>query len=163
MHFEVFTVYIAAGFLGILGDAFGKMFGVVWDVIKWIGQLIKDLFQGLIDLIVGFFEVIYALIDGILYFLFKCGVLIVKLFILLFETAKLIWSLVVGFTKTLASLSYTPRGSSGTGYSATIGRLFDSLSVLQIDSIAYVLLFILWMFTAVGAIKLLSSIRVGGE
>jgi hypothetical protein len=163
MGYQVFTLYIAAGFLGILGDAFGKMFGVIWDVIQWIGQLIKSLFQDLIDLIVSFFEIIYALIDGVLYFLFKCGVLIVKLFILLFETAKLLWSLVVGFTKTLASLTYIQRGSSGTGYSETLGKLFDSLSVLQIDRIAYVSLFALWMGTAVAAIKLLSSIRVGGD
>jgi hypothetical protein len=160
MGYQTFTLIIAAG---ILGDAFGKVFDVIWGAIEWVGRLIKSLFQGLIDIIVSFFEIIYALIDGLLYFLFKCGVLIVKLFVLLFETAKLLWSLIVGFTRTLASLTYTTQSTSGTGYSETLGRLFDSLSVLQIDRIAYVLLFILWMFTAVGAIKLLSSIRVGGD
>ncbi|GIN62758.1 hypothetical protein J27TS8_27510 [Robertmurraya siralis] len=149
--------------MGIIGDAFGKLFGVIWDGIKWLGNLLWSLFQGLIDIIVGFFEVIYALIAGLLYFLFKIGVLAVKLFTLLLETAKILWSLVVGFGKTLASLAYSPRGGSGTGYSEMLGKLFDNLSLLQINVIAYILLFILWMFTAVGAIKLISSIRVGGD
>jgi hypothetical protein len=149
--------------MGIIGDAFGNLFGVIWSGIKWLGNLLWSLFQGLINILVSFFEVIYALIAGLLYFLFKVGVLAVKLFTLLFETMKILWSLVVGFAKTLASLTYTPKGSSGTGYSEMLGKLFNNLSVLQIDVIAYILLFILWMFTAVGAMKLISSIRVGGD
>lgn len=149
--------------MGIIGDAFGKLFKVIWDGIKWLGNQIWSFFQTLIDIIVNFIEVIFALITGFLYFLYKIGVLAVKLFQLLFETAKILWSLVVGFGRTLASLSYTPRGSSGTGYSEILGKLFSNLSVLQIDSIAYILLFVIWMFTAVGAIRLVSSIRVGGD
>lgn len=148
---------------GIIGDAFGKLFDVVWGAIKWVGGLLHSLFQGLIDLFVGFFEVIYALIDGLLYLLFKIGVLAVKLFMAIFEFAKLLWSLVVGFGKTLASLSYSPHSTSGTGYSEMLGKLFNNLGVLQIDVIAYILLFALWLFTAVSAIKLVASIRVGGE
>jgi hypothetical protein len=149
--------------VGLIGDAFGKLFGVIWDGLKWLGGLLKNLFQGLIDLLVSFFKVIYALIDGLLYFLYKCGILAVKLFHLLFETAKLLWSLIVGFAKTLASLSYSPRSSSGTGYSEMLGKLFHNLSFLQIDVVAYILLFVLWICTAVAAMKLLSSIRVGGD
>lgn len=149
--------------MGIIGDAFGKLFKVIWDGIKWLGNQIWSFFQTLIEIIVNFIEVIFALITGFLYFLYKIGVLAVKLFQLLFETAKILWSLVVGFGRTLASLSYTPRGSSGTGYSEILGKLFSNLSVLQIDSIAYILLFVIWMFTAVGAIRLVSSIRVGGD
>lgn len=149
--------------MGIIGDAFGSLFGVIWDGLKWLGNFIKSLFQGLIDILVNFFKVIYDLIDGLLYFLYKCGVLLVKLFELLLNTAKLLWSLIVGFGRTLASLSYSPRGSSGTGYSEMLGKLFSNLSFLQIDVIAYILLFAIWIITAVAAMKLLSSIRVGGD
>lgn len=150
--------------MGIIGDAFKKLFDVLWDAIKWVGTLLKNLFQGLVDIFIGFFEVIYALIDGLLYFLYKVGVLAVKLFLLLFEAAKVLWSLVVGFAKTLASLSYTPRGSSGAGgYSEVFGKLFGMLDTLQINVVAYILLFMIWIMTAVGAIKLVSSIRVGGD
>lgn len=149
--------------MGIIGDAFGKLFEVIWEGIKWIGEFIRDLFQGLIDLIVGFFELIFALIDGLLYFLYMIGVVAVKLFTLFFELAKFLWSLVTGFGRTLASLSYTPQGSSGTAYSGMLGKLFDYLSFLQIDVLAYVLLFVLWYITAITALKLISSIRVGGD
>ncbi|AIF45729.1 hypothetical protein [Virgibacillus sp. SK37] len=149
--------------MGIITDAFGKLFKVIWDVILWIYDGIRNIIQTVIDVIVGFFQVIFDLIEGILYFLYMIGVLAVKLFTLLFEVGKVLWSLVVGFGRTLASLSYSPRGSGGNGYSSTIGKLFDKLEPLQIAPIAYILLFILWYITAISAMKLISSIRVGGS
>jgi hypothetical protein len=160
--------------MGIIGDAFGKLFGflgtifsglfgVIWDGLKWLGSFIKSLFQNLLDVLIGFFKAIYALIDGLLYLLYMIGVLAVKLFLVIFEAAKILWSLIVGFGRTLASLQYTPRSGSGNGYSEIIGKLFKSLNVLQLDGIAYILLFCLWFMTAITAIKLLSSIRVGGD
>jgi hypothetical protein len=160
--------------MGIIGDAFGNLFnflgsifggllGVIWDGIKWLGNFIKDLFQNLLDILIGFFKAIYALIDGLLYLLYMIGVLAVKLFQVIFEAAKILWSLIVGFGRTLASLQYTPRSGSGNGYSEIIGKLFKSLNVLQLDGIAYILLFCLWFITAITAIKLISSIRVGGD
>ena len=148
---------------GFLGSLFSKLFGVLWDAIKWIGNVLKKLFQNLLDVLIGFFKAIYALIDGLLYFLYMIGVLAVKLFQVIFEAAKVLWSLIVGFVRTLSSLHYSPHEGSGNGYSEMIGKLFSNLKVLQIDSIAYILLFILWFITAITAIKLISSIRVGGD
>lgn len=145
-----------------LGNFFSKLFGLIWDAIKWIGNLLKDLFQGLVDLLVLFFEAIFGLIAGLLYLLYMIGVLAVKLFIVIFETAKLLWALAVGFTRSLASLSYVQRGSSGNGYSEMIGKVLKIAEPLQINSVAYILLFLLWFITAIAAIKLISSIRVGG-
>lgn len=147
----------------MIADFFKTLFNVIWGAIKWIGEFIRDLFQFLIDIIVGFFEIIYAIIDGIFYFIYKCGVLLAELFRLFLKLGQMVWSLVVGFGKTLASLNYSPRGSSGTAYSDMLGKLFSNLSFLQLDPIAYILLFIIWFFTAITALKLLSSIRIGGE
>jgi hypothetical protein len=160
--------------MGVIGDAFGKLFsflgslfsslfGVLWDCIKWVGNLLKKLFQNLVDILIEFFKVIYALIDGLLYLLYMIGVLAIKLFTVIFEAAKILWSLIVGFVRTLGSLTYSPRGGSGNGYSETIGKIFDILKPMQIDVVAYILLFILWFVTAIAAIKLVSSIRVGGD
>lgn len=170
---------------GILGDAFGKLFSTIWDgitwvgsliwdavswigsllwdVITWIGDLLRNLFQSLIDLLVGFFEVIYALIDGLLYLLYKIGVLAVKLFQIFLETGKLLISFVRGILNTLQSLTYTPATSSGNGYSEMIGKIFTVLEPLQINVIAYILLFILWISTAFAAVRILSSLRAGGS
>lgn len=160
--------------MNVIGNAFKKLFfflvsifstlfGVIWDGIKWIGNLLRKLFQNLLDVLIGFFKVIYALIDGLLYLLYMIGVLAVKLFLVIFEAAKLLWSLIVGFVRTLASLHYTPRSGSGNGYSEMIGKLFHALQPMQINVVAYILLFILWFVTAIAAIKLISSIRVGGD
>lgn len=146
-----------------LSDIFSKLFGVIWDGIKWVGELLKKLFQGLVDLLTIFFEAIFGLIAGILYLLYMIGVLAVKLFLVIFETAKLLWSLAVGFTRSLASLSYTPRASSGNSYSEIFGKMFHALEPLQLNVFAYIMLFVLWFATCIAALKLLSSIRVGGE
>ena len=149
--------------MGTIGDAFGKLFGVLWDIILWLGSLIKKLFQGLVDILIAFFTAIYQIIEGILYLLYMIGVLAVKLFFVLFEALKVLWSLVVGFGKTLASLTYTSKAGAGHGYSEMIGDLFNYASVFQLNSFAVILSFGIWIGTAVGAMKLISSIRVGGD
>lgn len=147
--------------MGVIGDAFKKLFGLLWDVIQWIGRFIYKLFKPLIDVILKVVEVFFALIDAFLYFIYCIGLVVVKLFIIIFQAAKLLWSLVVGLGHTLASLTYVPH-SPNNGYSSTIGKLFGVMEPLQINTIAYILLFIIWFFTAISAIKLISSIR-GGE
>ncbi|OIJ22053.1 hypothetical protein BKP45_05085 [Anaerobacillus alkalidiazotrophicus] len=170
---------------GILGDSFGRLFttiwdgiswlgstiadffqwlgGLIWDAIVWLGELLGDLFNVLLDLLLSFFELIYALIDGLLYFLYMIGVLAVKLFMIFFELAKIIFSFFVGLGNTLTSLSYTPQSSGGHGYSQMIGQIFNAMEPLQLNVVAYILLFIIWLFTAFQVIKLLSNIRVGGD
>lgn len=149
--------------MGVIGDALKWIGDLIWNAIKWVLDGIGNFIQNLIDILIGFFEVIYALIEGLLYFLYMIGVLAVKLFQVILETASILWSLVVGFGRTLASLSYTPRGSGGHGYSETIGKIFKALEHLQLTPIAYILLFILWYITAIAAIRIISSIRVGGD
>lgn len=148
--------------MGVIGGAFKKLFGLLWDCIKWIGEFIYNLFQPFIDAILNVIQVFLDILDAILYFFYMVGVVIVKVFTLIFQTAKLLWSLVVGFGKTLASLQFTP-GSSGNGYSSMIGKIFGIAEPMQLNSVAYIMLFILWFFTAISAMKLISSIRVGGD
>ena len=149
--------------MGILGDAFGKLFDLFWSFGEWLIGGIASLFQFLIDLLVNFFTVIFDVIRALLYIVYMIGVLAVKLFEVLFEIGSLLVSLIVGFGRTLGSLAYSPRGSGGHGYSDTISKLFHALEPIQLDVIAYILSFALWVITAVTAIKLISSIRVGGE
>lgn len=172
--------------LGILGDSFGKLFKTIWDgikwlgnsiknffaklfdviwsAIKWLGELIAKLFKALLDLLLSFFKFIYQLVEAFLYFLYNVGLIAVKLFQIFFELGKLIISFFVGLGRTLQSLVYTPTSSGGHGYSETIGKVFNAAAgPLQLNVIAYILLFGIWLFTAIQVIKLLSSIRVGGE
>ncbi|WP_017473320.1 hypothetical protein [Amphibacillus jilinensis] len=149
--------------MGILTDAFGKLFGLLWDVAEWIYTGFLNIFQHILDILIGFFEVIFDVIRGLLYLVYMIGVLAVRLFQVLLEAAQILWSLIVGFGNTLASLTYTPQSSGGHGYSDMIGRIFNALEPMQLAPIAYILSFALWFITAISAMKLISSIRVGGS
>lgn len=150
-------------FLKFIADLFEKAFGGLFDflktIFKWIGDLLAGLFQILIDVLVSFFGVIYDVLRGLLYLLYMIGVLAVKLFQVLFELASLLWSFVQGFAKTLGSLFYIEQSSSGHGYSQMMGEVASNLDVLQLDVVAYILLFLIWIMTALGVIQIVGSLR----
>lgn len=149
--------------MGIITNAFRNLFNLIWSVGEWILSGIGSIFQFFIDLFLDFVNVIFDVIRALLYLIYMIGVLAVSLFSVLFEAGQILLSLVVGFGNTLASLSYTPRSSGGHGYSEMIARLFDALEPMQLEPIAYVLSFSLWYVTAISAMKLISSIRIGGD
>ncbi|MBM7543257.1 hypothetical protein [Amphibacillus cookii] len=149
--------------MGVITDAFGKLFTILWDVAMWIYNGFLAIFQHIIDIIIDFFTIIIDLIRGLLYLIYMIGVLAITLFRVLLEAAQILWSLIIGFGNTLASLNYAPRGSGGHGYSDMIGRLFEALEPMQLTPIAYILSFSIWFITAISAMKLISSIRVGGS
>lgn len=151
--------------MGIIGDAFKKLFEVIWMVILWIARQIGNFFQFLFDILISFFRVIYDLIAGLLYLLYKIGVLAVRLFQVILEAGQLLWSFVVGLIRTMGQLVFSPIGSSpNNAYGSTIGNIMTQAnSALQLTSIAYILLFVIWVGAAVSAIKIISSIRVGGD
>lgn len=149
---------------GLISDMFKRLFDLIWQAFKWLARFIKGVFQKLIDVLISFFRVIYMLIDGLLYFLYMIGVVAVKLFLIFFELGKLIISLFVGFGKTLASLVYVSSSSGGHGYSSMIGKLMTAATnSMQLNVIAYILLFVIWFIWVIAAMKLISSIRVGGD
>lgn len=149
---------------GLIGDMFGNLFQVIWDGVKWIGTLLKSLFQSLINILIKFFKWIYYVLDGFLYFLYMVGVVAAKVFNIFYELGRLLLSIFVGFAKTLTSLTYTPAASANNGFSSTIGKLVTIANDhLQLQIVAYILLFAIWFMWVVTAMKLLSSIRVGGD
>jgi len=149
--------------MGIITDGFGKLFNVLWSVVEWLFAGLIEIIQPIFDLLITMLTFTFQLTWALYYLLYMIGVLAVKLFFIMFEAGKILMSLIVGFWNTLGSLFYSPASSGGHGYSEVIGRLFQKLEVLQLDSIAYILSFSLWFITAVAAMKLISSIRVGGS
>lgn len=148
---------------GLIKDGFQSLMDFLFDCFKWLGQLLARLFQGLIDVLVSFFMVIYELIKGLLYLLYMVGVCAAKLFLILWEIAKLVWSFIVGLTNTFQSIFFVPSTSSGHGYSAMMGRVASSLDVLQLDVLAYILMFGIWLFGAFGVIRVFGSLRGVGD
>jgi len=148
---------------GLIKDGFQSLMDFLFDCFKWLGRLLSKLFQALIDVLVSFFTVIYELIKGLLYLLYMIGVCAAKLFLILWEVAKLIWSFIVGLTNTFQSIFFTPSVSSGHGYSSMMGRVASSLNVLQLDVVAYILMFAIWLFGAFGVIRIFGSLRGAGD
>ena len=169
-----------------LADTFSGLFGLLWriakyllkglwkiaswigdvlkSVIEWLAKVIAKLFDMLFTILRSFFEVIYDVIKAIMYFFYMVAMLAVELFMVILTAAKLLISLILGFFRTLASLTFKTQKSSGNGYSETIGKIMTVANDnLQLNVVAVVLAFLIWIFTAVIAMKLISSIRVGGD
>lgn len=168
------------------GDTFDGLFDLLWrvarfivrglwrvarwiaehimDAVEWLAKVLVQLFNFLFELLRDFFQVIYDLIKSVMYLFYMIAVLAKELFLVIFTAAKMLVSLIIGFFKTLSSLTYIPQSSSGHGYSSTIGKIMTVANDnLQLNVIAVILMFLIWIFTAVIAIKLISSIRVGGD
>jgi len=158
----------------ILTNSFSNLFGTIWDGITWLGNLLNSMiqsvintivngFQSIIDLFVGFFKIIYAIIDGLFYFIEKLVTLVVLFFQIIFNVAKLIFSFMQGMARTMQSLFFDPINSSNLPIGTTIGRIFNIIEPMQLNVVATILLFSIWVVTAIGVMSLISSVRVGGS
>lgn len=154
-----FIISILLSIWNFLYDTFSQLFKLLYQLFVWLGELLQRLVQSLIDVLVSFFMVIYDVIRGVMYLIYMIGVLAAKLFIVLFELAKLLWAFVQGFIKTIGSLFYTERTASGHGYSEMMGRVVESMDVLQLDVVAYILLFLIWIMTALGVMSIIGSLK----
>ena len=149
----------------------GRIFGAVYTFFKnllasgldFLAGLLGGLFNGLITVLKTIFAPILAIVALIAYFVYKLGELVVTLLAVLLAVGKLIYSFVMGLFRTLAGLSWTPTTPSHGSWSAPIGEVFDALEIFQLDKIAYVLMFAIWVLTALGAIRILSSRGGSGE
>lgn len=131
-------------------------------MLNFLSRLFGGLFQGLINVLKIIFKPIFIVIALLFYFIYKLGELIVTLVLVLVAIGKLLYSFVIGLFNTFASLSYTPTSPPNHGsWSYAINQAFMSLEMYQLDKIAYVISFGIWVATAFGVIKILSA-RGGG-
>lgn len=154
-----FIVSVLMSLWNFLYQAIQNLFRLLYELFVWLGQLLQRLFQALIDVLVSFFMVIYDLIRGLMYLIYMIGVLAVKLFFVLFELAKLLWAFVQGLARTIGSIFYIPLDDSGHGYSEMMGRIVGAMDVLQLDVVAYILLFLIWIATAFGVMSIIGTLK----
>lgn len=131
-------------------------------VLSFLRDLFGYLFNGLIAVLKAIFNPILILVALVFYFVYKLGILLVTLIKVLLAIGKLIYSFVMGIFKTLAGFVWMPFTPSHGSWSAPIGEVFAALEPYQLNKIAYLLLFAIWMLTGYGAIKILSA-RGGGD
>lgn len=149
-----------ADFLGWVQAFFGNLLAVSLD---YLGELLGWLFDGLIQLLKALFSPILIVIALIFYFLYKLAELVVMLFMVLLGIGKLLYAFIQGIIATFAGFVWTPTTPDHGSWSYAFGQAFASLSDYQMDKVAYVLMFGIWIFTAFAAIRLLSGGGRGGD
>lgn len=146
-----FLQWIADFFIRITGSIFG-----------FLSNLFGYLFQKLFDLLKLLFSPIFILIAIILYFIFKLGELVLILLTLLLGIGKVFFALVKGIFLTLAGFSFTPTARSDGQWTSIFENVVDGMASYQLDTLSYILIFLIWFTFGFAAIRVLSSMR-GGE
>ncbi|WP_146767230.1 hypothetical protein [Paenibacillus sp. YN15] len=82
---------------------------------------------------------------------------------LLLGIGKLFYSLVKGIFLTMAGFSFTPTDRNDGQWTSIFNNVAEGLQYFQLDVLAYVLIFIIWFTAGFAAIRILSSIKGGGD
>lgn len=142
---------LASGIFSFFGNAFSTLF-------SWLGWLFSNLFQGLVDLLVTLFSPILGLLGSIFYFLYKLGALILKIIELVYKFVFFFVYIMKGLFVTLIGLSYNGQAAVlPARYQDAVNHLQPALQIVQLDKIAVLCLFAVWIFVAVSIIKVVGS------
>lgn len=140
--------------LSWVGSFFQNLLSVV---LGFLSRLFGGLFQGIVNVLKLIFKPIFILIGIVFYAIYKIGELVVMLVLVLVAVGKLLYSFVIGIFNTLGSLSWTDTPQNHGSWSSAINEVFAALAPYQLDKIAYVISFFIWVLTALAVIKILSS------
>lgn len=148
-------------FLNWIGSFFQNLFQVTF---RFLGDLFGSLFNGLFTLLRTLFSPVLILLAMIFYFLYQLGVLVVKLIAVILGVGKILFSLVKGIIATMAGFSWTPSTPNHGGQWVSIfSHMSEGLDNFQLQNVAYVLHFMIWIATAFAAIKIIGSMSGGAE
>jgi hypothetical protein len=152
---------MVAKILGAIYSFFQRLLG---SALGFIADLGGYLINGLITALKLLFKPVLILIGIIFYLIYQLGTLIVLLLKVLLGIGKLVYAFVQGLLKTLTGMIWTTTTPPSHGsWSAPIREVFAALAPYQLDKIAYVIMFAIWITTAVAAIRILSSYGGGGS
>jgi hypothetical protein len=146
--------------LSYIGDFFTRLFN---SVFGFLSKLFGFLFQKLFDLIKLLFKPIFILLGIIFYFVYKLGVLVITLLLLLLGVGKVFFALVKGIFLTLAGFSFTSSSPSNGQWTSIFTNVVGGMDSFQLSTVSYILIFLIWFSTGFAAIRIISSMRNGGE
>lgn len=145
----------------------GQVLGAIWGffqnlfsvVLGAIGDFFGWLLDGLVKILTAIFKPIFILIAIIFYFFYKIAEIFLLLFQVLLAIGKLLYSFVQGLIVTIAGFAWTPTTPEDGSWSHPIREVFKALELFQLDNVAYLLMFAIWIFTALAVIRILSGRR----
>lgn len=134
-----------------IADGFRFLFAYLNTFGLWILQGLTKLIQPILDFL-----------GGIFYFIYNLGVLLVKVTMIVVGLAKLLIGIVTGLFKTFLGLSFTGRASVlPDSYQSVFDHLKPLLGVLQLDKVAYLFIFGIWIYTGWAAMRIIGNMRGG--
>lgn len=150
-----------------IGSALQWLGTTIGGFFTWLFNGIKGLFQWLLNGITGFFQALFApilaIINAFFYFVSQLTNLVVLLFQLLLQIAHVLLSFAIGLIRTFAGFSYN-NGSPSLPLDVQdpFTHMNQALGLLQLDNVAYVLRFAVWLFVAVSVVRITSNFGMGG-
>lgn len=140
------------------------MFHAIADGFNYLLDLLVRLFSWLLSGLYKLLQPLFDLITLIFDFVYWIGVIIVKIVFLVFAVGKLLVGMIAGLFSTILGLNYTGRGATGlpSSYTSTTEHLKPFLAMLQMDKVAYLFLFIIWLTTGFITLKIIGNMRGGG-
>lgn len=140
------------------------MFSAIADGFNYLFSFLSDGFGFILDGIFQLFKPILSFLDMIFYFIYKLGVIVVKIVALVFAVGRLLVGLIEGLFATIFGFSYSGRPAQlPSSYANAFARLQPTMAKLQLDKVAYILQFGLWLFTAFAATTIIGKMRGGGD
>lgn len=140
------------------------MFSAIADGFKWLYQLLIDLFTFLLGGLLKLLQPIFDLLGIVFEFIYWIGVIIAKVVHLVFSIGKLLIGLITGLFKTILGLGYTGGGRGlPSSYTNVYEHIRPALNTLQLDKVAYILQFTLWILTALMAARIIGNMRGGAN
>lgn len=139
------------------------MFKAIADGFNWLFSFMATLFKKLMDGLFWLLQPLFDLIGVIFDFIYYTGVVLVKIVVLVFTVGKLLVGLIAGLFKTIFGLGYTGSVTQlPASYQSVYTHIKPIMATLQMDKVAYLILFSIWIFTAFAAMKIIGNMRGGG-
>lgn len=133
-------------------------------LFNFLGDLFGNLFQLLFTFLKNLLRPVFVVIALILYLIYKIAELAIALLKLFLGLAKLMVMFVKGIFVTLSGFTFTPSVRSDGSWTPIFKNVVSNgLNYFQIDTLAYVLMFCIWFATGFAAIRIIGSMRNGGD
>ncbi|MED4600089.1 hypothetical protein P9314_05115 [Paenibacillus validus] len=132
-----------------IADGFGYLFGLLNSLGLWILNGIGKLLQPILDFL-----------GAIFYFFYILGLVLVKVIMLVVGVGRLLLGLIVGFFKTITGFGYTGQATIlPPSYTDAFNNLKPVFAMLQLDKLAYIFIFAIWIYTAWAAMQKIGKMR----
>jgi len=142
---------LANGIYSFFANAFGSLF-------SYLGSLFSRFFTGLTEFLTAFFNPVMQLIAAIFYFLYKVGLLLLLIIEIIFRFVFFFVYVMKGLFMTIIGLSYNGQAATlPPRYQEVIDNVQPALQIMQMDKIATLCLWAVWVFIAMALIRVVGA------